>query len=92
MKRFGEQVKKRNSARTTLPKGSAMPYELDLIRRYWPEEGPAMTVRISRSEKWIRAQAKAMGVGFSECQRRPPAQDDPVAVRRMDAFLRKRAA
>ena len=92
MKRFGEQVKKRNSARTTLPKGSAMPYELDLIRRYWPEEGPAMTVRISRSEKWIRDQAKALGVVFSDCQRRPPVQDDPVAVRRMDAFLRKRAA
>lgn len=92
MKRFGDQVKKRNSARTTLPKGTAMPYELDLIRRYWPTEGPAMKVRISRSEKWLRAMADALGVKYTERERRPPAQDDRVAIKRMDAFLRKRAA
>ena len=91
-KRFGEQVKKRNSNRRAQPTGTAMPYELDIIRRYWPTEGPAIKARLSRSEGWVRARAKELGVVFCDCQRRPPVQDDPVAVRRMDAFLRKKAA
>ena len=50
------------ASRRVCPRSAPLPYELDILRRYWPEEGERVNRRLDRGNKWIAEQVRVLGL------------------------------
>lgn len=88
----GRVAKTRKGGYTKGPAKPWLPYEERLIRELYPEQGPRGLARVmARSARWIKQVASKLGVKYQpqgSRERPKPGTEDPVAIARMDAFIR----
>jgi hypothetical protein len=66
IKRRASQLLGRTKTGRTKSNSEPLAYELNILRRYWPEEGERVNRRLDRGNKWIAEQVRVLGLTRAE--------------------------
>ncbi len=82
IKRRASQLLGRTKTGRTKSNREPLAYELDILRRYWPEEGERVNRRLDRGNKWIAEQVRVLGLTRAE-------HGAPTCDALIDVYLRR---